>query len=522
MSRTRVLPFAAVATAVSSVMVPQMASAHGYMDYPPARQEVCDRDGGYWDSTSGSTIPNAACRAAFQESGWYPFVQKPEFAKLVSNFNSQGAVEAAIPDGTLCAAADAKKAGLDIPSSEWQTTPIDPAANGKLTLLYRASTPHNPSFWKIYLSNAGYNPAATTLAWSDLELIAEFDNVPVVVINDKKYYQMQITLPTDRSGNAVLYSRWQRDDAAGEGFYNCSDISFGGDVIAPTWSSIGSFVKSTDDALAGDTVWFRVFDGNGSETVFEKLAINASNAAESVWAAQIAESVNTTSTTAQIGKQAEDGTVTWDSADLYGNLVYVKDKNASFQLEVKRPTANTAPTLNVPSAVNVDSEQRVSIAVSAADTENDALSFTASAGTLTTNGNTATIAYLAPKTTTDVTEQITVTVSDGTATSQAVITINVKGSGPIAESDWQPVKTYVAGDSVLHLGVTYTAQWWNKGEEPGTSAAWTAESGASQNWSKSLAYSGGDIVTFNGKSYKAKWWTKGDLPSNGGPWGAVK
>ncbi|WP_394210777.1 lytic polysaccharide monooxygenase [Enterovibrio calviensis] len=521
MSRTRLLPYVAVASAVSSVMVPQIVSAHGYMDYPPARQEVCARDGGYWDSTSGSTIPNAACRTAFQESGWYPFVQKPEFAKLVSNFNSQGAVEAAIPDGTLCAAADAKKAGIDIPSAEWQTTPIDPAANGKLTLLYRASTPHNPSFWKIYLSNPSYSPAADALAWTDLELIAEFNNVPVVVINDTKYYQMQVTLPTDRAGNAVLYSRWQRDDAAGEGFYNCSDISFGGDVIAPTWSSIGSFIKSTDDALAGDTVWFRVFNGNGSETVFEKLSIDTSNAAESVWAAQIAEAVNAASASAQIGKQNQDGTVTWDNADLYGNLVFVKSKDASFQLEVKKPATNTAPTLNAPSAVNVDSEQRVSVSVSATDAENDAISFTTSTGTLTSNGNTATISYLAPKTTTDIMEQITVIASDGTTTSQAVITINVKGSGPIGDSDWELAKVYVAGDSVLHLGITYTAQWWNKGEEPGASSAWIAESGASQNWSKSLAYSGGDIVTFNGKSYKAKWWTKGDLPSNGGPWAEV-
>lgn len=231
MLRTRLLPCIAIASAVSAAAIPQTVSAHGYMDYPPARQEICDSDGGFWDSADGSTIPNTACRAVFWESSWIPFIQKHEFAKLVSDYTNQAAVEEAIPSGALCSGGDPDKAGIDLPLSEWQTTPIDPAANGELTLLYHADTPHNPSFWKIYLSNANYNPASSPLAWSDIDLIAEFDDLPVVVINERKYYQMQVTLPTDRTGNAVLFSRWQRVDAAGEGFYNCSDISFGGDVV---------------------------------------------------------------------------------------------------------------------------------------------------------------------------------------------------------------------------------------------------------------------------------------------------
>lgn len=100
--------------------LPVTAQTHGYMDYPPARQQICDMDGGYWDSTDGSTIPNAACRAAFIESNWIPFVQKPEFSILVSNYNNQAAVEAAIPDGHLCSAGDKAKHGIDLPSADWQ------------------------------------------------------------------------------------------------------------------------------------------------------------------------------------------------------------------------------------------------------------------------------------------------------------------------------------------------------------------------------------------------------------------
>ncbi|MGL5419380.1 MAG: lytic polysaccharide monooxygenase, partial [Plesiomonas shigelloides] len=80
---------------VTLLAVPQFAAAHGYVEYPAARQEICDKDGGYWDSQDGSTIPNLACRQAYQQSSWYPFVQKPEFSRLVSNYRDLTAVKAA-------------------------------------------------------------------------------------------------------------------------------------------------------------------------------------------------------------------------------------------------------------------------------------------------------------------------------------------------------------------------------------------------------------------------------------------
>ncbi|WP_408607703.1 lytic polysaccharide monooxygenase [Enterovibrio coralii] len=502
MSRTRLLPYVAVASAVSSVAITTNTYAHGYMDYPPARQEICYRDGGYWDSSDGSTIPNAACRDAYVESGWYPFVQKSEFAKLVSDYDNQAAVELAVPDGELCSAADPKKAGMNIPSTEWQKTPIDPSLNGKMTLLYNAATPHNPSFWKIYLSDASYNPAIDPLKWTDLELIAEFGNVPVVVINGTKYYQMEVTLPTDRAGDAILFSRWQRSDPAGEGFYNCSDISFGGDVIPPTWNNIGNFVKSTTDAKAGDKVWFRLFDANGTETIFEKLPIDAANEAETVWTTQLADIVNT-STLAQVGKETLDGTIAWDGTDIYANAVFAKDKNSTFQLEVKSAPINSAPSLNAPAAVSVDSGKDITISLSASDADNDTLSFTASVGVLTVSGNDASLLYSAPSTTVDITEQILVSVTDGTATTDATISVTVKGTGTGGETDWSADAVYLAGDKVTHLGTTYTAQWWTKGEEPGSSGAWVADKAPGDTaWRADSTYTTGDTVTYQAKPIK--------------------
>ncbi|MBT2979660.1 lytic polysaccharide monooxygenase, partial [Vibrio anguillarum] len=82
-----------------------------------------------------------------------------------------------------------------------------------------ATAPHNPSYWEFYLSKPTYTGEAP-LTWDDLDLIDTKGNVTVGT--DKKY-RIKITLPADRSGDAVLYTRWQRIDAAGEGFYNCSD-----------------------------------------------------------------------------------------------------------------------------------------------------------------------------------------------------------------------------------------------------------------------------------------------------------
>ena len=117
------------------------------------------------------------------------------------------------------------------------------------------------------------------MSWADLELVDELGNIPVTTINGLKYYEMNIALPAGRSGQAVLYSRWQRIDPAGEGFYNCSDIIIDGSTTEPpgsTWLAAGALLAPTSDANDGDTVWFRVFNSQGQEQIFEQLAITTS------------------------------------------------------------------------------------------------------------------------------------------------------------------------------------------------------------------------------------------------------
>ncbi|PSU50676.1 chitinase, partial [Photobacterium aphoticum] len=79
---------------------------------------------------------------------------------------------------------------------------------------------------------------------------------------------------------------------------------------------------------------------------------------------------------------------------------------------------------------------------------------------------------------------------------------------------------YLAGDTVIYDGQTYTAKWWVQGQRPGESAAWERNAPAgSQEWMASKAYNAGDQVTYQGNTYKAKWWTKGTAPGTAGsPW----
>ncbi|MCF7353886.1 lytic polysaccharide monooxygenase [Vibrio sp. CK2-1] len=516
---------------ISLTLLSTHVQAHGYLDYPPARQQICDMDGGYWDSTDGSTIPNAACRAAFLESGWTPFVQKPEFSTLVSNYNDQAAVEATIPNGELCSAGDKAKHGIDLPSPDWQKTKLDLTNNGKVTLQYRANTPHNPSFWKVYLTKPNYDSATMPLAWSDLDLIAEFGNLATVELNGKKYYQMEVTLPTDRTGDAILYTRWQRQDPAGEGFYNCSDVSFTGndDGTDPNnpldkWVSSGNYLASTMDANAGDTAWLRIFDENGQEIVFEKFPID--NDAETVWAESLATTVNQKyPQTVQIGlKDSASQTIQYQSQDLYSNLVYVTNSNYSYQLEIK--TGNQAPVITAPSNLSVQSGESLVFEVSATDADNDPLIFSVDKGNIITQSDTSiTVNYQAPETTTTLNESIVVSVGDPITTSQSTISITVTpledDGNNNGETTWDSAIAYNSGDVVLYNGVSYTAKWWTQGDQPDTSSAWQAAASDNAEWQADKVYTSGDTVNYHGASYKAQWWTQGDEPTSGGPWAQI-
>ena len=199
--------------------------AHGWVANPPARQHICASQGGNWWPEDGSGIPNAACRAAYQTNNTsLLYTQSNEYSANTLDYNNQAAVKQAVPNKLLCSAGRERYSGMSIAHRKWQKTRVK---GGKFTLRFAATAPHNPSFWKIYISKPKFNPNKQKLKWRNLKLINEFPNLAVKA-GTPDYYEMVIDLPTNRSNGAkaILFTRWQRIDQGGEGFYNCSDIVF--------------------------------------------------------------------------------------------------------------------------------------------------------------------------------------------------------------------------------------------------------------------------------------------------------
>ncbi|MCW8328612.1 glycosyl hydrolase family 18 protein [Photobacterium sp. SDRW27] len=181
---------------------------------------------------------------------------------------------------------------------------------------------------------------------------------------------------------------------------------------------------------------------------------------------------------------------------------------------------NTAPELTAPTTVTVDSGQPVVIVVSADDVDGDTLSYTASTGSVVNTPTGADITFTAPTVTVDTVVDVVVTVSDGQATDSATVVVTVKADTGTGETTWDPNKVYNTGDSVTYNGVKYTAKWWTKGEQPGSSSVWAEfDDGSVKDWRAEKVYNGGDQATHNGNTYRAKWWSKGDEPGKaGGHW----
>ena len=207
------------------------------------------------------------------------------------------------------------------------------AQSSELTLRFRATTPHNPSFWQIYLSKPGFNIASEPLSWNQLELIHQQSDVSA----DAGYYTLQVPLPTDRSGAAVLYTRWQRVDVVGEGFYNCSDIELvngNTDTPPPLWFDKGAYVNLQTPAEVGGYAQLRLFDADGQELIDQSWQITANNIANALWATELAAQVNTQySNLLQIGLLNGDNVVF--SSDLAANRAYVRDNSHFYNLDLR-------------------------------------------------------------------------------------------------------------------------------------------------------------------------------------------
>ncbi len=161
------------------------------------------------------TPKNAASAAAIATAGTQAFYDWHEVNRLTPQRNYREL----IPDGQLAGAGRTKYAGLDLVRLDWPATKVQP---GRYDCVFAAPTPHEPSYFEIYITKANYDPTKP-LKWSDLEPLPGADTVVLTGSN----YRFTVNFP-QRVGRHILYVIWQRSDPAGESFFSTSDLDFGG------------------------------------------------------------------------------------------------------------------------------------------------------------------------------------------------------------------------------------------------------------------------------------------------------
>lgn len=215
---------------------------HGYSAEPFSRQRICNLQNNIWYPPHGEGIPDPMCRRAFlymESRSMDPhiqFIQDNEYSANTGNGqykNLQYVQEHTVPN-LLCSAGSESKAGMSLPG-KWQTNKVDYSRRGQtIDINYCATAAHDPSFWQVFVTIPPFNVEQRPLFWQNLKLIWESESVtPTVgaVVNcaASSFYKLKnVPLPSNVGKNEpfIYYVRWQRIDAAGEGFYNCIDMEY--------------------------------------------------------------------------------------------------------------------------------------------------------------------------------------------------------------------------------------------------------------------------------------------------------
>ncbi len=241
---------------------------------------------------------------------------------------------------------------------------------------------------------------------------------------------------------------------------------------------------------------------------------------------------------------------------------------------VVAPPTNKKPVVSASSSVSINSGESITVTASATDADNDPLSFSwnADSALVVSGQNSASLVITAPTVTADTQYVATVAVSDGQATVNRDVVVNVIAPTSGGENT-APSVDAIANISVEEGASASVAVVANDAQNDALSYTWTVPAGLTLvdsdanvtieagavdtdtdftvsvavsdgaltttqsfsvtvtnvdttnpptgSWDASVAYVGGDVVTYNGVEYKAKWWTQGERPDLGGAWEAT-
>ncbi|KGM12936.1 lytic polysaccharide monooxygenase [Cellulomonas bogoriensis] len=209
------LPFAVMAPLLVGTVAAGPAAAHGSVTDPPTRNFGClDR---WRDNHLAPEMQQVdpMCYGAYQADpsamwNWNGLYRD----------NVGGRHEQVIPDGTLCSGGNTEGGRYDYMDTPGPWIAKDVPHNFTLTLTDDAS--HGADYLRIYVSKPGFDPTTQSLGWGDLDLVTETGRfAPARIL------QTDVSLPTNRTGRAVLYTIWQASHMD-QPYYLCSDINIGG------------------------------------------------------------------------------------------------------------------------------------------------------------------------------------------------------------------------------------------------------------------------------------------------------
>jgi predicted carbohydrate-binding protein with CBM5 and CBM33 domain len=208
-------------TGLAVAIAPPAAQAHGTTMFPGNRTFLCWQDG---LRENGQIIPfNPACGAAVQSTGTTPLYNW--FAVLRSD--AAGRTTGFIPDGELCSGGRGGPydfTAYNAVRTDWPRTHL---TSGATYTVRHSNWAAHPGRFRVSITPQGWN-ANTALRWQDLTQIQEVTDPPSTgPPGTLNYYFWNLTMPSGRSGNAILYIQWIRSDSA-ENFFSCSDIVFDG------------------------------------------------------------------------------------------------------------------------------------------------------------------------------------------------------------------------------------------------------------------------------------------------------
>ena len=330
----------ALSALAAMVMMPNIASAHGYMVKPQDRAYSCDQ---------GST-PNdhQICNTKVAE-------QKNEINQGAAN----GDHKAVVKDHQLCSASrGGEYSVLDVPSAKRHVTELVPDQDGYVEFEYHMTAPHKTWYFDLFVTRDGFNPETDELTWGDLERIAVVDENGKTPPHVGGTYKYKVKWPDHKLGKRLIYQVWQRTNPShkshevlgkppqnvwdsGEAFYSCMDVfvNDGGDTPDPEpgdqWAHQERFAADKGDLKVGETAIARIMY-EGTTRYEPSVKIDFHNTSEDVWKLELAEEINRNTTASkymQVGVKDGNGEVEL-TYDVDRNNIYYTSEQFSHLIQV--------------------------------------------------------------------------------------------------------------------------------------------------------------------------------------------